>query len=202
MGYRQLSEQLGVCLSTIAKDAKAGMPTDSPEAARAWRAINRRPRIDSRPRRLPAGGIPEKPAKLEKPKRVYNPAGGETELERLQAIVSQCMDAAQNASGVGELAAANRALKDARDTVRIAKRDMAETEIEAGNLIRREDVLKVFTDFLGKARALVDSMPQELAAQCNPADPQLSAMVMTDWRDNKYLVTLSQAPDGLAVDTK
>lgn len=203
MSYRTLSEQLGVGIGTIAKDAKAGMPTDSVEAAKKWRQANRRHRIDTGTNRLPAGGKPDKPSRIVHTKLPsYDPKGGASELERLQAIVVQCMDAATNASSVGELAAANRALKDARDTVRIAKRDMAETEIEAGNLIRRGDVLEVFNDFMGKARALVESMPQELAAQCNPADPQLSATVMTDWRDNKYMVTLSQPPDVLAVDSK
>ena len=201
MSYRKLSEQLGIAISTIAKDAKAGMPTDSPEAAKAWRRSNRRHRIDSRSTRLPAGGIPEKPStKIHTKLPSYDPKGGATELERLQAIVVQCMDAAQNADGVGELAAANRALKDARDTVRIAKRDMAETEIEARNLIRLEDVIVVVQEFLGKARALVDAMPQELAAQCNPSDPQLPSSQLTDWANNKYLATMSRLPDELAVD--
>ena len=201
MSYRKLSEQLGIAISTIAKDAKAGMPTDSPEAAKAWRRSNRRHRIDSRSTRIPAGGIPDKPStKIHTKLPSYDPKGGATELERLQAIVVQCMDAAQNADGVGELAAANRALKDARDTVRIAKRDMAETEIEARNLIRLEDVIVVVQEFLGKARALVDAMPQELAAQCNPSDPQLSSSQLTDWANNKYLSTMSRLPDELAVD--
>jgi hypothetical protein len=201
MSYRKLSEQLGIAISTIAKDAKAGMPTDSPEAAKAWRKSNRRYRIDTRSTRLPAGGIPAKPStKIHTKLPTYDPKGGATELERLQAIVVQCMDAAQNADGVGELAAANRALKDARDTVRIAKRDMAETEIEARNLIRLEDVIVVVQEFLGKARALVDAMPQELAAQCNPSDPQLSSTQLTDWATNKYLAAMSRLPDELAVD--
>ena len=201
MSYRKLSEQLGIAISTIAKDAKAGMPTDSPEAAKAWRKSNRRYRIDSRSTRIPAGGIPAKPStKIHTKLPSYDPKGGATELERLQAIVVQCMDAAQNADGVGELAAANRALKDARDTVRIAKRDMAETEIEARNLIRLEDVIVVVQEFLGKARALVDAMPAELAAQCNPSDPQLSSTQLTDWATNKYLAAMSRLPDELAVD--
>ena len=201
MSYRKLSEQLGIAISTIAKDAKAGMPTDSPEAAKAWRRSNRRHRIDSRSTRIPAGGIPAKPStKIHTKLPTYDPKGGATELERLQAIVVQCMDAAQNADGVGELAAANRALKDARDTVRIAKRDMAETEIEARNLIRLEDVIVVVQEFLGKARALVDAMPAELAAQCNPSDPQLSSTQLTDWATNKYLAAMSRLPDELAVD--
>ena len=201
MSYRKLSEQLGIAISTIAKDAKAGMPTDSPEAAKAWRKSNRRYRIDTRSNRVPAGGIPAKPStKIHTKLPSYDPKGGATELERLQAIVVQCMDAAQNADGVGELAAANRALKDARDTVRIAKRDMAETEIEARNLIRLEDVIVVVQEFLGKARALVDAMPAELAAQCNPSDPQLSSTQLTDWATNKYLAAMSRLPDELAVD--
>jgi len=201
MSYRKLSEHLGIAISTIAKDAKAGMPTDSPEAAKAWRRSNRRHRIDSRSTRIPAGGIPARPStKIHTKLPTYDPKGGATELERLQAIVVQCMDAAQNADGVGELAAANRALKDARDTVRIAKRDMAETEIEARNLIRIEDVIVVVQEFLGKARALVDAMPAELAAQCNPSDPQLSSSQLSDWANNKYLATMSRLPDELAVD--
>jgi hypothetical protein len=201
MSYRKLSEQLGLAISTIAKDAKAGMPTDSPESAKAWRKANRRYRIDTRSARIPAGGVPAKPsAKIHTKLPTYDPKGGATELERLQAIVVQCMDAAQNAEGVGELAAANRALKDARDTVRIAKRDMAETEIEAHNLIRLEDVIVVVQEFLGKARALVDAMPQELAAQCNPSDPQLSSTQLTDWANNKFLSAMSRLPDELAVD--
>ena len=201
MTKRELATKLGVSHVTVVKDTAAGMPTDSPEAAKAWRKSNRRYRIDTRSTRLPAGGIPNKPStKIHTKLPSYDPKGGATELERLQAIVVQCMDAAQNADGVGELAAANRALKDARDTVRIAKRDMAETEIEARNLIRLEDVIVVVQEFLGKARALVDAMPQELAAQCNPSDPQLSSTQLTDWATNKYLAAMSRLPDELAVD--
>jgi hypothetical protein len=201
MTTRELATKLGVSHVTVTKDAKAGMPMDSPEAAKAWRRANRRARIDTATTRRPAGGKPDKPSNIVHTKLpAYDPAGGVAELERLQAIVIRCMEAAEQSASTAELAAANRALKEARDTVRIAKRDMAETEIEAGNLIRRDDVLSVFNEFLGKARALVESMPQELAAQCNPSDPQLSANIMTDWSNNKYMVTMSQPPDVLAVD--
>jgi hypothetical protein len=201
MSYRTLSEQLGIAVSTIAKDAKAGMPTDSPEAAKAWRRENRRPRIDTATTRRPAGGKPLKPSRTVYTKLpAYDPAGGVAELERLQAIVIRCMEAAEGSASTAELAAANRALKEARDTVRIAKRDMAETQIEACNLIRRDDVVAVVSEFMGKARALVEAMPQELAAQCNPSDPQLSANIMTDWASNKYMETMSRPPDVLAVD--
>ena len=201
MCYRKLSEQLGVGIATIARDAKDGMPTDSPEAAKAWRRANRRGRIDTATTRRPAGGKPDKPSRIVHAKLpTYNPQGGAQELDRLQAIVIRCMEAAEGAASTAELAAANRALKEARDTVRIAKRDMAETEIEACNLIRRDDVVTVVNEFLGKARALVEAMPQELAAQCNPSDPQLSANVMTDWASSKYMETMSRPPDELAVD--
>lgn len=201
MTTRELAVALGRSHQTVAKDIRAGMPSDSPEAAKAWRRSNRRHHIDSRSTRVPAGGIPAKPStKIHTKLPTYDPKGGATELERLQAIVVQCMDAAQNADGVGELAAANRALKDARDTVRIAKRDMAETAIEARNLIRLEDVIVVVQEFLGKARALVDAMPAELAAQCNPSDPQLSSSQLADWANKKFLPTMSRLPDELAVD--
>jgi hypothetical protein len=201
MTTRELAAALGRSHVTVAKDIRAGMPADSPEAAQSWRRANRRARIDSATTRRPAGGKPDKPSGVVHTKLpTYDPEGGPQELERLQAIVIRCMEAAEQSASTAELAAANRALKEARDTVRIAKRDMAETEIEAGNLIRRDDVLAVFNEFLGKARALVESMPQELAAQCNPSDPQLSANVMTDWSNNKYMVTMSQPPDVLAVD--
>jgi hypothetical protein len=201
MTTRELAAALGRSHVTVAKDIRAGMPSDSPEAAQSWRRANRRARIDSATTRRPAGGKPDKPSGVVHTKLpTYDPEGGPQELERLQAIVIRCMEAAEQSASTAELAAANRALKEARDTVRIAKRDMAETEIEAGNLIRRDDVLAVFNEFWGKARALVESMPQELAAQCNPSDPQLSANVMTDWSNNKYMVTMSQPPDVLAVD--
>lgn len=201
MHYRELSEHLGIARSTVGKDAKAGMPTHSVEAAKAWRRENRRPRIDTATTRRPSGGKPEKPSRIVHTHLPsYDPKGGVEELARLQAIVIRCMEAAEGAASTAELAAANRALKEARDTVRIAKRDMAETEIEACNLIRRDDVVTVVNEFLGKARALVEAMPQELAAQCNPSDPQLSANVMTDWSSNKYMETMSRLPDELAVD--
>lgn len=201
MTTRELAAALGRSHQTIAKDIRAGMPTDSPEAAKAWRRANRRGRIDAATTRRPAGGKPEKPSRTIHTKLpTYDPQGGAQELERLQAIVIRCMEAAEGAASTAELAAANRALKEARDTVRIAKRDMAETEIEACNLIRRDDVVTVVNEFLGKARALVEAMPQELAAQCNPSDPQLSANVMTDWSSNKYMETMSRLPDELAVD--
>lgn len=201
MTTRELAAALGRSHQTVAKDIRAGMPTDSPEAAQAWRRANRRARIDSSTTRRPAGGKPDKPSRIVHTKLpTYNPQGGAQELDRLQAIVIRCMEAAEGAASTAELAAANRALKEARDTVRIAKRDMAETEIEACNLIRRDDVVTVVNEFLGKARALVEAMPQELAAQCNPSDPQLSANVMTDWSSNKYMETMSRLPDELAVD--
>jgi len=201
MTTRELAAALGRSHVTVAKDIRAGMPSDSPEAAQAWRRANRRARIDASTTRRPAGGKPDKPSRIVHTKLPsYNPQGGAQELERLQAIVIRCMEAAEGAASTAELAAANRALKEARDTVRIAKRDMAETEIEACNLIRRDDVVSVLNEFLGKARALVEAMPQELAAQCNPSDPQLSANVMTDWASNKYMETMSRPPDELAVD--
>lgn len=201
MTTRELAAALGRSHQTVAKDIRAGMPSDSPEAAKAWRNSNRRARIDTATTRRPAGGKPDKPSCIVHTKLpTYNPKGGEDELARLQAIVIRCMEAAEGAASTAELAAANRALKEARDTVRIAKRDMAETEIEACNLIRRDDVVVVLNEFLGKARALVESMPQELAAQCNPSDPQLSANVMSDWASNKYLETMNRPPDELAVD--
>ena len=201
MTTRELADALGRSHQTVAKDIRAGMPSDSPEAAKAWRRANRRGRIDTATTRRPAGGKPDKPSRIVHTKLpTYNPQGGAQELDRLQAIVIRCMEAAEGAASTAELAAANRALKEARDTVRIAKRDMAETEIEACNLIRRDDVVIVVNEFLGKARALVEAMPQELAAQCNPSDPQLSANVMTDWSSNKYMETMSRLPDELAVE--
>jgi hypothetical protein len=201
MTTRELAAALGRSHQTVAKDIRAGMPTDSAEAAQAWRTANRRHRIDTATTRRPAGGKPDKPSRIVHTKLpTYDPAGGVAELERLQAIVIRCMEAAEGSASTAELAAANRALKEARDTVRIAKRDMAETQIEACNLIRRDDVVTVVNEFMGKARALVEAMPQELAAQCNPSDPQLSANIMTDWASNKYMETMSRPPDVLAVD--
>jgi len=201
MTSRELAAGLGRSHVTVLKDIRDGMPSDSVERAQAWRRANRRGRIDTATTRRPAGGKPDKPSRIVHTKLpTYDPQGGAEELERLQAIVIRCMEAAEGAASTAELAAANRALKEARDTVRIAKRDMAETEIEACNLIRRDDVVTVVNEFLGKARALVEAMPQELAAQCNPSDPQLSANVMTDWSSNKYMETMSRLPDELAVD--
>lgn len=47
---KDLAKALGVSAATISRDAAAGMPTDSPEAARQWREMHRRPRTVPPPR--------------------------------------------------------------------------------------------------------------------------------------------------------
>jgi len=55
---KDLAKLLGVSAATVTRDAAAGMPTHSTEAAQQWRAQHRRPRA-APPPRAGAAGFPE-----------------------------------------------------------------------------------------------------------------------------------------------
>ena len=55
---KDLAKLLGVSAATVTRDAAAGMPTHSLDAAKAWRAQHRRPRATP-PTRPGSAGMPE-----------------------------------------------------------------------------------------------------------------------------------------------
>jgi len=63
---KDLARALGVTPATVTRDADAGMPTTSVEAARAWRQQNRRARVAPPPRpgsaAMPEGAVAAGPA--------------------------------------------------------------------------------------------------------------------------------------------
>lgn len=59
MRQSDLADALGLSRATVSRSVAAGMPTGSPEAARAWRAERVRPRVASAP---PARPTPPGPA--------------------------------------------------------------------------------------------------------------------------------------------
>lgn len=65
---KDLAKQLGVSAATVTRDAAAGMPTHSLEAAREWRAQHRRPRATPPPRAghagFPEGAVAAGPASV------------------------------------------------------------------------------------------------------------------------------------------
>ena len=72
---RDLAQALGVNAATVTRDAAAGMPTHSVEAARQWRLENRRARVAPPPRRgePPEGAVAAGPAQVASGDEPANP---------------------------------------------------------------------------------------------------------------------------------
>lgn len=60
------------------------------------------------------------------------------------------------------------------------ERAMIARELDAQTLMHRDQVSLVIAEFCGKLTALLDALPASVAAQANPADPELARDAIAD----------------------
>ena len=138
---KDLAVALGVSAATVTRDAAAGMPTHSVDAAREWRAANRRARVSPPPRSGHAA-VPEG-ATAAGPPRIPSTAAG--------------VDASGATSDDYWTSRARREAAEAK----IAERKLAELD---GILIRADDVRAALARKAAAFREGIMQIPSRLAA--------------------------------------
>ena len=70
---------------------------------------------------------------------------------------------------------------------------MIARELDAQTLMHRDQVSLVIAEFCGKLTALLDSMPESVASQANPSDPDLARAAIADYVE-QVRETMASAP--------
>lgn len=73
------------------------------------------------------------------------------------------------------------------------ERAMIARELDAQTLMHTDQVSLIITEQCGKLTALLDSMPESVAAQANPADPDLARDAITDYVE-QVRATMAEVP--------
>jgi transcriptional regulator with XRE-family HTH domain len=191
MSQSQIAKALGISQPAVAQLSKKGMPTDSVEAAQAWRSAN----IGVKAGQGYAGR-----AAAVRARRPSEPAELSDELavtDRLRRLAVQDFE---NAGSIQERAAASRTVRDAEEAHETRKRDMIKSELESQTLMHRDQVQGIISEEAGKLRALLEAMPSSIAQAANPADPELARDTVADYLEQVFS-TLSNTGNALRLDT-
>jgi len=188
VGVTELSNILGIDKSVVSRLVKKGMPTNSVDAAQAWRETNAPPRAKRgqrgetppAPKRAPAPApepMPyESPLKSEatpkvKAKQVAIESANTPELSLQRAI--QAEDAAHqkrkeieiNNGSIEDYRKANAVYIASRNNRVKAQKDFADWQQSERITIYSDNAIEMFQRTLGAGRQLIDVMPKTLAVR-------------------------------------
>jgi transcriptional regulator with XRE-family HTH domain len=182
-----LARELGITKQAVQKLARRGMPTSSPELARAWRARNTRSQVS--PPRPPtpesimdaldeeegggaqdADGIRDNLALLARLR--------EAATERYESALSAGEDDNARKWGALLLALAQRGAETESKLRRLREQD--------GETLTFNEAREAFGKILMEIKTLLTSMPAAMAAQVNPADSLHAQRALEGWRDSVF----------------
>jgi hypothetical protein len=179
-----LAKALGISQPAVAKLVKRGMPTDSEEAARHWRANNvggHRGKAQQKATPSAATAPPEPPSAT---------ASDPPEIAAAKALCRLCYNDALTAEGVQARATAIQAYQRATDGLCSLQREMEAQALAAGLLLNADHVRAVVSAGCGQLRSLMENLPANVAPSANPADPELAEGAVRDAIE-QILATLS-----------
>jgi hypothetical protein len=187
MTQTKLAEGLGLTRQAVQKLCKRGMPTDSIELARAWRARNLRSEVCA-PRPPTPQSIMESldDADVAAPQDADGITANLALLSRLRSAAIERYESAlaagedNNARQWGALLLA-LAAKGAETETRL--RRLREQD---GETMTLDEARSVFGNILGEIKTLLTAMPAAMAAQVNPHDPPHAQHVLEGWRDSLF----------------
>jgi len=143
-----------------------GMPAEL-GPAQAWLGANVKRRRGQQP--TMAGVIPPPSPGTDDP----------DELRDAKWLARRAFDEAAKASPV-LLPQLVTAYQRACGAIADIERAMVARELDAQNLMHRDQVALIMTEEAGKLRALLENMAAAVAPQANPADPELAAAAIRD----------------------
>ena len=186
MTQSALAKELGITKQAVQKLAKRGMPTTSPELARAWRARNTRSQVS--PPRPPtpesildslddaeagaedAHGIRDNLALLARLR--------EASMKRYESALSAGEDDNARKWGALLLALAQRGAETESKLRRLRAQD--------GETLTLDEAREAFGGILREIKTLITAMPAAMAAQVNPHDTAHAQRALEGWRDSMF----------------
>ena len=171
---RDLAKQLGLHESRVAQMAKRGMPTDSVEAARAWRLQNQQRPNKKKPNiaRVEVPTIPDKD----------HDESDDSYLIRVrnleQSIYKSLVKAlASDPESVLFLQQWHTRACTARNSVEEA---MLEVETKRGTLMDKATALQILTETIGAILLQTDSIPKLYAAKFPGLEPEITEPILQE----------------------
>ena len=195
MTQTKMAKLLGVTPGAVAQQVKRGMPMTSADAAMTWRAnnmgrrggrgrpIKEQPKA-TRPEDLSVPPIP--------PGEISQNVTDPPEVAAAKELCALTYADAINATAVQQRATAIQAYQRAVDGLVSLNRDLEAKAIAGRTLLHVDQVRSVIAAGTGKIRSLLESLPSSVAAQANPADPELAEAAIRDAVE-QMLTTLSNA---------
>ena len=205
MTVRALAAALGMSPNGTHKCIQRGMPTDSVEAAQAWRQRNGRSKLTSPAKVTAAVAIASAITAPAQPPEVIDAMNRRAE-EAVEEPVKQhtdtdnCREALNEQRQLRKHAAAQVARLHHSGDIEASRR-WAQThqqylskqvtyERQLRDLMERdrrtmqvEDAERTFRTVLQDVRTIAAAMPAALAAKVNPGDPVLAQKLLEEWRD-------------------
>jgi hypothetical protein len=166
MTIREQALALGSAPSQVHKWRTRGMPAEL-GPAQSWLGANVKRRRGQQP--TMAGVVPPPPASTDDP----------DDLRDAKWLARRAFDEAAKASPV-LLPQLVTAYHRACGAIADIERAMVARELDAQNLMHRDQVALIMTEEAGKLRALLENMAAAVAPQANPADPELAAAAIRD----------------------
>jgi len=205
MTVRALAAALGMSPNGTHKCIQRGMPTDSVEAAQAWRQRNGRAKLTSPAKATAAAAIASAitaPAQPPEVIEAMNRRAEEAAEEPVKTFTDtdSCREALNEQRQLRKHAAAQVARLHHSGDIEASRR-WAQThqqysakqltyERQWRDLMERdrrtmqvEDAERTFRTVLQDVRTIAAAMPAALAAKVNPGDPVLAQKLLEEWRD-------------------
>lgn len=202
----ELAEALGVNESRVSQLKKEGMPTDSVEAALAWRAS--RKVANERAGHI---SIPIQPISLGGLDDILNSIGGSTpsgdtemdtrireQTELCQLTRRQFLQAAESGDPSQSKLYTNfdRAIAT---LLRLEKERQLRLQ-ESGRLVDADEAAARYGRILGQLRSLVERAELTVAPKANPENPTKALKAFRDFRDDLFRKLADYAPTVVSKD--
>lgn len=193
LSQKEMAKALGISQPAVHKRARLGMPLTSVEDAQAWAAENvgrrggkaRKAVCEIHSPTTPPLSAPPIP-----PGEIHASADDPPEVRAAKELCALTYNDAVTASAVQARATAIQAYQRAVDGLVSLNRDLEAKAIAGRTLLHVDQVRSVIAAGTGKIRSLLESLPSSVAAQANPADPELAEAAIRDAVE-QMLTTLS-----------
>jgi len=182
---KQMADGLKVPSSRVSEWTKRGMPTDSIQAAAAWRMIHARPRTKGtalapqlRQDKPAAAGTHDHSAALD--------TGWEARLERTRQVELQIFETITASLAKGDVTVLQRlqaAHVAAVKEIAAAEKIALEIRTASKELLHIDRVKRIMCAVADPIRQALDLLPITERSRCNPDHPEIAYRALKEWVD-------------------